>query len=407
MTRTQPPAGAGDSRLAGRALGRFTVPTLRFVGLLVASPVTRTWRKWLVVGQADPIPWRYALRRTYHGFFRHRVIDSGAALAFFASLAVFPAALALVSAVALGRSDGDAVDDILNIATIAIGPNAAHAIRSPLLSLLSLSSPGVSLGVGIALTLWSMSGYASAFGRAMNVIYDVQEGRRFVRFRSQMLLLAFAIMVIFAAMAVILLVTPSIAQAIGDQFRFGEVLVVLWNVLKWPVLAALAVVGVGLLYYFTPTIKPPEVRWVSYGALFAIGGWAIATVGFAIYVITFSDYDRVYGILGGAVVLLVYAFISNFVLVLGGELDSQIIRVRYLQSGVEAEGVIPLPLRSSKRNLALARHQSLDMVDGRTIRLKAVRIHGEPTLGDDGRPVVRPRFQTMSGREKKNAAPED
>lgn len=386
---------------------RASRSTLRFVGHLVAAPFVAAWRRWLVVGQADPIPWRYALRRTYHGFFRHRVIDSGAALAFFASLAVFPAALALVSAVALGRSDGDAVDDILNIATIAIGPNAAQAIRSPLLSLLSLSSPGVSLGVGITLTLWSMSGYASAFGRAMNVIYDVQEGRRFVRFRSQMLLLAFAIMVIFAAMAVILLVTPSIAQAIGDQFRFGELLVVLWNVLKWPVLAALAVVGVGLLYYFTPTIKHPEVRWVSYGALFAIGGWAIATVGFAIYVITFSDYDRVYGILGGAVVLLVYAFISNFVLVLGGELDSQIIRVRYLQSGVEAEGVIPLPLRSSKRNLALARHQSLDMVDGRTIRLKAVRIHGEPTLDDDGRPVVRPRFQTMSGREKKNAAPED
>lgn len=386
---------------------RASRSTLRFVGHLVAAPFVAAWRRWLVVGQADPIPWRYALRRTYHGFFRHRVIDSGAALAFFASLAVFPAALALVSAVALGRSDGDAVDDILNIATIAIGPNAAQAIRSPLLSLLSLSSPGVSLGVGITLTLWSMSGYASAFGRAMNVIYDVQEGRRFVRFRSQMLLLAFAIMVIFAAMAVILLVTPSIAQAIGDQFRFGELLVVLWNVLKWPVLAALAVVGVGLLYYFTPTIKHPEVRWVSYGALFAIGGWAIATVGFAIYVITFSDYDRVYGILGGAVVLLVYAFISNFVLVLGGELDSQIIRVRYLQSGVEAEGVIPLPLRSSKRNLGLARHQSLDMVDGRTIRLKAVRIHGEPTLDDDGRPVVRPRFQTMSGREKKNAAPED
>ncbi len=386
---------------------RASRSTLRFVGHLVAAPFVAAWRRWLVVGQADPIPWRYALRRTYHGFFRHRVIDSGAALAFFASLAVFPAALALVSAVALGRSDGDAVDDILNIATIAIGPNAAQAIRSPLLSLLSLSSPGVSLGVGITLTLWSMSGYASAFGRAMNVIYDVQEGRRFVRFRSQMLLLAFAIMVIFAAMAVILLVTPSIAQAIGDQFRFGELLVVLWNVLKWPVLAALAVVGVGLLYYFTPTIKHPEVRWVSYGALFAIGGWAIATVGFAIYVITFSDYDRVYGILGGAVVLLVYAFISNFVLVLGGELDSQIIRVRYLQSGVEAEGVIPLPLRSSKRNLALARHQSLDMVDGRTIRLKAVRIHGEPTLDDDGRPVVRPRFQTMSGGEKKNAAPED
>ncbi|WP_157887573.1 YihY/virulence factor BrkB family protein [Frondihabitans sp. PAMC 28766] len=381
---------------------RLFWPTFTFVGLLVASPFVAAWNRWLVVGSADPIPWRYALRRTYHGFYRHKTIDSAAALAFFSTLAVFPGALSVISAVALGQSDGDAVDDILNIATIAIGPSAAQAVRTPLVQLLSLSSPGVTLGAGLALTLWSMSGYTSAFGRAMNVIYDVQEGRRFVRFRSSMLLLALVIMVLFAAMAAILLITPSIATAIGDQFRFGQLFVVLWNVLKWPVLVGLVVLAIALLYYFTPTIQHPQVRWVSYGALFAIGGWGLATVGFAIYVTEFSHYDHVYGFLGGAVVLLVYAYISNFVLVLGGELDSQIIRVRYLQSGVEAEGMIPLPLRSSKRNLALARHASLDMVDGRTMRLKAVRIYGEPVLDEHGRPEIRPRFQTMSGREKKN-----
>lgn len=386
---------------------RFLGAPLRLLGRIGAAPFVAGWNRWLVVGASDPIPWRYALRRTYHGVLRHRTIDAGASLAFFSTLALFPGALAVVSAVALGQSDGDAVDDILNIASIAIGPNAVHALRSPLVSLLSLSSPGVTLGIGLALTLWSLSGYTSAFGRAMNTVYDIQEGRRFVRFRSSMLLLSFFLMIVFAAMAAILLITPSIAQAIGDHFRFGGVLVVLWNIFKWPVLVGLVVLAIGLLYYFTPNIHHPEVRWVSYGALFAIGGWALATLGFAIYVITFTHYDRVYGILGSAVVVLVYAFLSNFVLVLGGELDSQIIRVRYLQSGVEAEGLIPLPVRSSKRLLALARHRSLDQVDGRTMRLKAVRLYGEPTLDETGRPHVRPRFQTMSGRSKKNVAPEE
>lgn len=394
-------------RGVARVATKLFWPTLKFVGLLVAAPFSHAWKKWLVVGASDPIPWRYALRRTYHGFYRHRTIDAGASLAFFSTLAVFPGALAVVSAVALGQSDGDAVDDILNIATIALGPNTAASLRSPLISLLSLSSPGVTLGVGLGLTLWSLSGYTSAFGRAMNTIYDIQEGRRFVRFRSSMLLLSLVLMVVFAAMAAILLITPSIAQAIGDQFRFGALFVLLWNVLKWPLLVGLVVLAIGLLYYFTPNIQHPEVRWVSYGALFAIAGWALATLGFAIYVVTFSHYDRVYGILGGAVVMLVYAFISNFVLVLGGELDSQIIRVRYLQSGVEAEGMIPLPVRSSARTLAMARHQSLDQVDGRTMRLKAVRLYGEPTLDEHGRPHVRPRFQTMSGRERKGAASEE
>lgn len=394
-------------RAVGRLVSRLTWPALRLLGRLGAAPFVAGWNRWLVVGARDPIPWRYALRRTYHGFYRHRTIDSGASLAFFSTLALFPGALAVVSAVSLGQSDGDAVADILRIATIALGPNTAQSLKSPLESLLSLSSPGVTLGIGLALTLWSLSGYTSAFGRAMNTIYDIQEGRRFVRFRSSMLLLSLVLMVVFGAIAAILLITPSIAMAIGDQFRFGGILVALWNVLKWPVLVGLVVLAIALLYYFTPNIQHPEVRWVSYGALFAIAGWALATLGFAIYVVTFTHYDRVYGILGGAVVMLLYAFVSNFVLVLGGELDSQIIRVRYLQSGVEAEGMIPLPVRSSARTLAMARHLSLDQTDGRTMRLKAVRLYGEPTLDDDGRPHVRPRFQTLSGSERKGAPPEE
>ncbi|MBF4576798.1 YihY/virulence factor BrkB family protein [Frondihabitans sp. VKM Ac-2883] len=395
------------ARAVALFVARLTWPILRPIGHATAAPFVAGWQKWLVVGAKDPIPWRYALRRTYHGFLRHRTVDAGAALAFFSTLAIFPGALSVVSAVALGQSDGDAVDAILNIARLGIGQSAADALRPPLISLLSLSVPGVSLGVGLFLTLWSLSGYASAFGRALNMIYGVQEGRRFAKFRLEMLLLSAVMMVLFAAIAAILLITPSIAEAIGAQFRFGGLLVLLWNILKWPVLVGIVVLTIALLYYFSPNVKHPRVRWVSYGALFAIGGWALATVGFAIYITTFSNYDRVYGFLGGAVVVLVYAFISNFVLVLGGELDSQIIRVRYLQSGVEAEGLIPLPLRDSKRNLALARHQSLDLVDGRTMRLKAVRLYGEPTLDEHGQPHIRPRFQTMSGSARPGLSDED
>ncbi|GAA4669404.1 hypothetical protein GCM10025780_10710 [Frondihabitans cladoniiphilus] len=388
-------------RWVARLSTRFALavgwPWMKPLGLLVARPFVWAWNAYLVVGARDPIPWRYALRRTYHGFLRHRTIDAAASLAFFSTLALFPGALSVVSAVALGQDGGDAVSDILDIARIAIGPSAADVLQKPLVALLGLQAPGVSLGIGLTLTIWSMSGYSSAFGRAMNAIYGVQEGRRFYKLRWFMIVLGSVLTVLFAAIAAILLITPSIAQGIGDQFRFGEFFVVIWNVFKWPVLVGLVVLAVGLLYYFTPNIKHPEVRWVSYGALLAIAGWALATAGFAVYVVTFSNYDHLYGFLGGAVVLLIYAFISNLVLVLGGELDAEIIRVRYLQSGVEAEGLIPLPLRDSKRNLALARHLSLDLVDGRTMRLKAVRLYGPPTLDEDGQPHVRPRFQTMSG----------
>ena len=367
------------------------------------KPFVRLFFHYLGVDQTAPSPWRYALRRTWHGFIRHRTLDAAATLAFFSTLTVFPAALILISAVSLGVGDDrDAVSDILHVASIAIGPDAAMAISSPLEALLKLSDPGVSLGVGIVLTVYSLSGYTTAFGRALDNIYDIQEGRRYFWFRSQMLLVTLALMVAFACIAVILLTTPAVAQGIGDQFVFGEPFVVLWDIVKWPVLAALIVFVIILLYYYTPNVKHPRVRWVSYGAVLAMGGWALATVGFAVYVITFSNYDHVYGFLGGAVVILVYSLITNLVLVIGGELDAQFIRVRYLQHGVEAEKMIPFPLRDTKRNLALARHQAMDIRDGRTIRVNAVR---DGTTNDHVSPdddtvstVTAPRWWHRLGR---------
>ncbi|WP_423923627.1 YhjD/YihY/BrkB family envelope integrity protein [Frigoribacterium sp. 2-23] len=336
-----------------------------------------------------PGAWRYILMRVWHDFLRHRTVDTAASLTFFSTLALFPGALTLVSGVALFQDGDDAVDDILTVARYVIRPDAAEAIRAPLEQLLSLSSPGAGFAVGLIGTLWSLSGYTTAFGRAMNTVYEVEEGRRIWKFRGQMMLVTLVLMVSYGAIAVILLVTPTVIDGIGDAAGFGRPWIDLWNVLKWPVLVGLAVFVVGLLYYFTPNIRPPRIRWVSYGALLALGVWALCTTGFAIYVATVSNYDRVYGWLGGAIITLIYSYISNFVLVIGGELDSEILRMRQLNRGIPAEESIPLPLRDTTRNLVLARNREWDIRNGRAIREAAVREHGAELREQAGdRPVL-------------------
>lgn len=325
----------------------------------------------------DSRSWRYAARRALHGFVRHRGLDSAASLTFFASLALFPAALTVVSSFAIAENRNQATDSIISILGDFAQPSTVKALESPLQELLRIPNPGIALALGLILSVWSVSSYATAFGRAVNSVYEVQEGRQFWKFRGLMILVALALIACFASVTAILLLTPSVAEAIGVSLGIAAPWVSVWNVAKWPVLLALAIIIVGIVYYYTPNVRHLRLRWVSWGAAFAILVWALATAAFALYVALFQTYNHVYGWLGGAVALLIWLYISNLVLVLGAEVDAEIVRLRQLASGIEAEVDIRLPLRDTRRNLMLARQQAADEADGRAIRERAVAAHPE------------------------------
>jgi membrane protein len=112
---------------------------------------------------------------------------------------------------------------------------------------------------------------------------------------------------------------------------------------------------------------------VTLGALLAIVVWVLATIGFAIYVLNFSHYNRVYGWLGGAVVLLLWLYLSNLVVVFGAEMDAEIVRVRQLIHGIDSQDVIQLPLRSTRRIETLARWLADDQQRGRLLLAREKR----------------------------------
>jgi len=317
------------------------------------------------------------VRRTTHQVIRHRVVDAAASLTFFATLTVFPTALAVVSAVSILDQGNDTISDIIQFLGVIIRPDTASHLETPLRQLTELENPGIALGIGLLLTLWSLSGYATAFGRAMNTVYEVEEGRRIWKFRSMMLLVTMLIMVGGGLAISILLGTPTIADAFVDHMGWPSWLAVVWNTGKWPVLTVTLVIMVAVLYHATPNVRAPRLRWVSAGAAFAITTWGLATVGFAVYVETIGSINRAYGWLGGAILLLVYLYISNFVLVVGGELDAEVIRMRQLLAGIDADAVIRLPLRDVRRNFALARWRDSDIALAHRVRMAAAGRSGE------------------------------
>lgn len=316
---------------------------------------------------ADRAEWGVLARRAWHGFLRHRGIDAAAALTFFAALTMFPGALAIVSATALIDARGDAVRDLLAVVQDVAQDSTVAALADPLRELLSLENPVLALVVGVLLTLWSGSAYATAFGRTMNTVYEVQEGRRLLKFRGLMIALSVLLMAVFAALLVILLITPRVAAAIGRGAGIGEPWLTLWNFGKWPVLAALLLLVVAVLFYATPNVRHERMRWLGLGAGVALVVGGSVTAAFAVYVSSIGQYGKVYGWLGGGVVVLLWLYIVNISLVAGAEADAEVTRLGLLRHGVDASEVIPLPARDTARTLKLARQRTADEAASRAI----------------------------------------
>jgi membrane protein len=311
---------------------------------------------------------RSAVQRAWHGFIRHRGIDAAAALTFFTALSTLPALLVLVSSFAFFDDRDRAAQDLAAVASTVLPDDATADIERGLRELLSLQNPGLALVVGIVLLLWTVSGYATAFGRAMNSVYEVEEGRPFWAFRGRMLLVAVGLVVLETGIVAILLGTPKAADDILGRRGIAPIVATAWNVGKWPVLLVLALLFIAVLYYFTPNVLHTRVRWASVGSAAAIAIWVVATLGFALYIFIAGHYDALYGSLGGIVIALLWAYLTNAALVAGAELDAEFVRLRQLARGEPAEELVRLPLRDSRRNRMLARQRTADVASSRRIR---------------------------------------
>jgi len=322
--------------------------------------------------QLDSRSWRYVVRKTWREFSSDQCTDLAAALTYYAVLALFPAAIALTSLLGLVGQGKTAVDEVLGILDDLGGSSIVASVKDPLIELSSSQSAGLALILGLAGALWSASGYVGAFGRAMNRIYEIGEGRPIWKLRPIMLLLTLVLVVLAAAVLLALVLTGSVAQTVGEALGLGSTGILIWQIAKWPVLLAVVVLIVALLYYATPNIQQPRFRWVSVGALFAIVIWIVASAAFGFYVGNFGSYDKTYGTLGGVIVFLLWLWLTNLALLFGAELDSELERGRELQSGVPAEETLQLPPRDTRKLEKDEAAEQKDLQMGRELR----RSHG-------------------------------
>ncbi|MDN5767339.1 MAG: YihY/virulence factor BrkB family protein [Humibacillus sp.] len=315
-----------------------------------------------------PASWKFVARKTVREFSKDECTDLAAALTYYGVLAIFPAAIALLSLVGLVGKSEQTVTTLTDILRQLGAGSAVDTLEPVLKSLSTASGAGFALVIGIATALWSASGYVNSFGRALNRIYETGEGRPFWKLRPVMLLVTLIVLLLVALVALALIVSGPVAQSIGDTIGIGSTALTVWNIAKWPVILFVVVIIVALLYYATPNVQQPKFRWVSLGAVVAILIWVLASAGFGFYVGNFSNYNKTYGSLAGVIIFLLWLWITNLALLFGAELDAELERGRELQAGIAAEESVQLPPRdTTKIDKARDQHQD-DVERGRRLR---------------------------------------
>ncbi|WP_347978512.1 YihY/virulence factor BrkB family protein [Microbacterium sp. ProA8] len=311
--------------------------------------------------------WKYVFVKTAREFSADECTDIAAALTYYSVLAIFPGLVAVFSIFGLIARNGEATDALIGIVD-GVAPDAADTLRGPLEQAADSPAAGWGLILGLALAIWSASGYVGAFSRAMNRVYEIEEGRPFWKLKPAQILITLIGVALIVVALVILVVSGPVADAVGSALGLGEVATTVWEIVKWPVLAAIVVVMVAILFYATPNAKQPKFRWISLGSLLAILVLVIASVAFGLYVANFSNYDRTYGSLAGVIVFLLWLWIANIALLFGAEFDAELERGRQLQAGIAAEEDIQLPPRDTRKSDKAAEKARKDVEEGRAIR---------------------------------------
>jgi membrane protein len=242
-----------------------------------------------------------------------------AGVAFYAFLAIFPGLIAVVSIYGL-FADPATISNQLNSLTTALPEEASKVITD---QVSALSSRRQTLGVGLILSvliaLWSASAGISNLLTAINVAYDEEEKRGFVKKRLMSLGLTLGAIVFMVIILGLVAVLPPLLRSV---FGTGALRWVL-QIIGWLVMVVLVAAALAILYRLGPDRDAPRMRWVSVGAVVATVIWLVASIGFSIYTSTFGNYAKTYGVFAGIVVLLFWLWLTMYAILLGAEINAE------------------------------------------------------------------------------------
>ncbi len=241
-------------------------------------------------------------------------------VAFFGFLAIFPALIAMISLYGLVASPETVARQVEDLSA-QLPASAQGLIEDQLRGIVDNSGGALTLGliVSILAALWSASGGISNLITAVNLAYDEVETRGFLKLRATSLALTLGAIVFVLLTFGLVAVVPAVLE----NLPLGVVGTVLAQVVRWVLLLAVFAGSLAVLYRVAPDRDAPQIRWVSLGSIVVTVVWALVSLGFSFYVDNFGSYNETYGAIAGVIVLMLWLYLTCYLVLLGAEINSE------------------------------------------------------------------------------------
>jgi membrane protein len=286
-----------------------------------------SWRPLNSLWDLQGVPIRVIAKRTWDAVFADNLFGRSAELGYWFLFALFPTLVSASSilGLAIRRASGN-YDALLHYMALVVPPSAFNIVLETF-NEITANSTGRKITFGFAVALWAASAGFSAIQDAMNTVYKVKETRPYWQARFAAVLISTLLSLLITAILGALLAADFFARLISLHIvhhALSDTSAIAIRILGWMVAAGLLALLFALIYYWAPDVKQRQWRWLTPGGAIGILGWILASAGLRIYLHFFNTYSATYGSLGAVIILLTWFYLSGLMLLLGGEVNSEI-----------------------------------------------------------------------------------
>jgi membrane protein len=286
------------------------------------------------------------IKRTLLSFYDDQMTHHAAALTYYGLMSLFPTALLGLSLLGLIGQYPETYDAIIGYLRDVAPPSVVDPLDSSLEEALrSKGTAATATVISVALMFYGTTGTLEAARRALNVVFEIESGRSFVRRKlvdvaSTILLLALAL-----ATGILVFVGGGFAEDLLGFIGLGPEAAEVWSIARWPAALLVAMLAFSYLYFITPDVQQRSFRWVTPGAVIGVLLWLVASWAFSFYISRVADVGAFYGAFAGAIVLVAWMWLTNVALLFGAELNAEIERQKELHEGVPERDTLNRPAR--------------------------------------------------------------
>jgi membrane protein len=276
-------------------------------------------------GRPGPVIKAGDFKRAFRRFQKDQVTDQAAALTYYSLLSLFPALLFGVALLGFFGQQALINDAARFLVSVGAPADTVDTVTKALQSTQeSRDTALTALVLALATSLYGASGAFGAVGRALNTIWRVEEGRGFVKHKAHDLGWTLVVMALVIVTMVLVFLGGALSEFVFAQFGLGSTTAEIWRYARWPAAVMAMILIYAVVYFAAPNVEIRHFQWITPGAAFGVLAWMIASAAFFVYVANFGSYQATYGAFAAAVILLVWLWLTNVVLLFGAELNAVI-----------------------------------------------------------------------------------